>query len=87
MLPIEILKPGTRLKVERKQYSTDEKISREMEEVRVIKQYPHQVLVENRQGNRRCVSHADLYVESMSGKSKHQMDIIYNRNGKRMRMQ
>ena len=66
MLPVRKLKPGERLKVEKKTYVTGEHADvggkrKEYEEVRVIKQHPHHVLVENRYGSRRCISNAEIY--------------------------
>ncbi len=63
------LRPGDRLVAVKKSYTTGEKERGEWEKVtvRVVKQYTHHVLVEDRKGTRWCIQHADLFATGEAG--------------------
>lgn len=87
MLPVIDLKPGDRLKIEKKTYVTGEHTGigrgrKEYEEVRVIRQYPHHVLVEDCHGIRQCPPNAEIYAMMMR---KNKIDgTIYNKKGEKV---
>lgn len=62
MLPVTVLRPGTRIRVKKiiyKELAKEKKIR--YETVTVIRQYKHHVLVKNSAGIRRCITNAELY--------------------------
>lgn len=80
MLPYRKMKPGDRLTVYTGTCVANDNDRRRLEEVQVIKQYPHHTLVENRLGTRWSVTNAELYCEG-AGSGKENMK-IYGKDGK-----
>ena len=61
---IKRYEPGTKMRVQKKIYSTNEgeqKKKKEMVTVQVIKQYQHHILVATREGIRWCITNGELY--------------------------
>lgn len=85
MLPIRKFEPGEKLKVSRIIGLTNEKQKEQIEEVEVIKQYPHFVLVQNRDGTRYSVPNAKLYTMAMSKHGgKRRLKILWNDKGEQI---
>lgn len=55
---------------------------RELEEVEVIEQYPHHVLVQNDRGKRFCITNAELYGNLMQRRQEE--GVLYDGKGKRV---
>lgn len=79
MLPHKILEPGARLKVYNSICVTNDECRKRLEEARVIRQYPHHTLVENRLGTRWSVTNAELYCMEMGKITKMQ---LFGANGR-----
>lgn len=54
-------KPGQRLRVRTLDPGDHETPGKKIEEVTVIKQYPHFILVQNDRGKRWCITNAEIY--------------------------
>lgn len=88
MYPVKKFKPGDRMRVEKRICTTNEHMGtqggkkREMEDVEVIGQYPHHVLVQNNKGKRYSITNAELYGIMMR---RHQEEgVLYDGKGKRV---
>lgn len=84
MLPHKKLEPGTRLKVHNGVCVANDEMRNRLEEVRVIKQYTHHTLVENKMGTRWSVTNAELYCMEMGKIAVLQ---LYGADGRKMELE
>lgn len=87
MYPVKEFKPGERLKVEKRVFTTNEHMGaqggkKEKETVTVIAQYPHHVLVQNDRGKKFCITNAELYGIMM--RKNQEESVLYDGKGKKI---
>lgn len=62
MKPVREYKPGEKITIMERVEDEHRKTKKQKKTLTVIKQYPHFVLAEDKSGNKRSVTNAELYV-------------------------
>ena len=65
MKPVREYKPGEKITITERVEDEHRKTKKQKKTLTVIKQYPHFVLAEDKMGNKRSVTNAELYMMAM----------------------
>ena len=65
MKPVREYKPGERITIMERVEDERRKTKKQKKTLTVIKQYPHFVLAEDKMGNKRSITNAELYMMAM----------------------
>lgn len=66
MKPVREYKPGEKITITERVEDEHRKTKKQKKTLTVIKQYPHFVLAEDKMGNKRSVTNAELYMNMMA---------------------